>query len=440
MGGDSDDFETLVAAQSPDSLPQEHKREAQRTIDFFKALALLRPPRCDAQGAAVIFKRLYEQLPRPEYAVNLLASRTMKLLGDNMFKILRGDFAAQAVAALRDADTAIVDLSTAGSDVRRWHVPNGVALLLAVGQPQEALRRLSELETAEQTADSMAYEAVAHARSGANERATALLRVAEQRFPSSPIIKGAKKHLSHAQPYSGQVPVAMQENLTKQIREALSLLSRMSPMEQAGILIEHINPLEGVVTNLFRDALASFQRQLSFLHLDIADYHEDDFNGLLAEAVQGRVHAILDWQPHEQSPGGFTTAGNAGRRDIVLRARGADIAVVEALKSKQPNDARIVEHFHKLFSYTTADILLHVTYSFRKNLGEMVESIRETAHQPPPGTDFIDAFDIPTDGNRPPGLRGAYRRNGVDVAVLFFVIDMVQHGQRQAINAPSALA
>lgn len=435
-----DDFETIAAARSPESLPQEHKKEAQRSIDFFKALVLLHPSRCDAQGAAVIFKRLHENLPRPEYAVNLLAARTMKLLGDNMFKVLRGDSASQAVAALRDADIAIVDLPAARSDVRRWHVPNCAALFLAVGRPQEALQRLSELEASEQTADSMAYEAVAHARSGTSERAAALLGVAALRFPSSPIIKGAEKYLSHAQPYSGPVPVAMQQDLTKQIRASLSLLSRMSPAEQASMLIEDALPLERVVTNLFRDALASFQRQLSFLHLDLGEYYEDDFNGLLAETAQGRTYAMLDWQPHEQSPGGFTTAGNAGRRDIALRARGVDIAVIEAIISKRPNDKRIVEHLHKLFSYTTTDILLHVTYSFRENLGEMVEGVRKAACQPPLGTDFISLSDIAPEGGRPPGMRGAYRRNGENVAVLFFVIDMAQHGQRQATNAPSALS
>lgn len=152
--------------------------------------------------------------------------------------------------------------------------------------------------------------------------------------------------------------------------------------------------------------------------------------------VEARLEGSLGWQAHEQSPGGYTEKGNAGRRDFVVRRRGVDITVFEALIASQPNDKRISAHLHKLLGYSWADILFHVTYSNRKDVSEMRTAIEEVAKRPPPGTTYLGQSAIRADGARPGAVRAAYRRNGVDTTVIFFVIDMRQDGLRAAVGAP----
>lgn len=131
--------------------------------------------------------------------------------------------------------------------------------------------------------------------------------------------------------------------------------------------------------------------------------------------------------------------GNAGRRDFAIRRRGVDITIFDALKALQPNDKWIVAHLHKLFGYSSTDILFHVTYSFHKDVSEMRVAVEAVAKKPPSGTMYLGLSDIPVDGARPGALRGAYRRDGTDTTVLFFVIDMLQGGQRAPVGTPGVL-
>lgn len=430
------DLAAISTAKIPADLPRELQEEAQRTLDFFHALALLKQAPPDAAKAASIFRSLYEKQRNPVYAINLLAARIAKLLAGNLFKILAGEEAAQGRNALAEVDRAIPSASTLGDQTRAVHVPNCATLLLATGLPREALRRLHDLAPAETTAESMAFEAVTHSRLGDTPRALALLRLAKERFGSTDLLKGAEEHIEHARPVDVPPRLLTRSENATQVRAALHQFQALSPSEQAEIMLDRPAALETVVAETFREALAGFQRTLSFLGLPTNKFHEDDYNGILAELVEARLEGMFGWQAHEQSPGGFTGAGNAGRRDFVLRRRGVDITVFEALKSDQPNDARLEEHLHKLFAYSTTDLYFHITYSFRKNLSEMVNAIAALAARPPLGTDYLNQTSLPALGARPAALRGAYRRAGTDVTVFFFVVDMLQVHQRQAVGAP----
>lgn len=430
------DFAAISAAKIPENLPREHQDEAERTRDFFRALALLKQEPPDALKAASIFRSLYQRQHNPVYAINLLAARVSKLLAENLFRILTGREAVQARNALTEADRAIPTPSSLSDQSRAVHVPNCAALLLATGRPREALRRLHDLAPAERTVESMAFEAVTNARLGDTARALALLRSAKERFGDTDLLKGAEDHIEHSKPVDAQPRLLTRRESATQVRAALQQFHALSPSEQAEIMLDGANALETVVTESFRDSLAGFQRALSFLGLPDNKFYEDDYNGILAELVEARLEGVFGWQTHEQSPGGFTGAGNAGRRDFVLRRRGVDITVFEALKSDQPNDARLEEHLHKLFAYSTTDLYFHITYSFRKDLSEMVDAVKGLATRPPPGIDYLGQTHLPAQGARPAAMRGAYRKAGTDVTVVFFVVDMLQTRQRQAVGAP----
>lgn len=435
----SEAFDAIASAAIPEGLRPEHQAEAKRTLDFFRALVCLKKEPTEALKAAGIFHSLYRQYPLPAYAINLLAARMVKLLGENLFRIVTGEDAEMARLAIDEADRAIPSVHALSDMSRAIHVPNCAAMLLAVGRPREAMNRLKELASVERTAESTAFEAVACARLGEPDRARALIRSGKERYGDTPLLVGAESHIDHSAGFGAPPLVLSKQDETVQLQAALRKFMELPASEQAEVLLGPHMALERLLTAAFQDALAAFHRTLSFLKLDRhTEFDEDDFNGLVAELVEARLDGSLGWQAHEQSPGGYTEKGNAGRRDFVIRRRGVDITVFEALKASQPNDKRLAEHLHKLFGYSWADILFHVTYSNRKDASEMRTAIGEVAKRPPPDTSYLGQSAICADGARPGAVRAAYRRNGVDTTVIFFVIDVRQDGQRAAVGAPKA--
>lgn len=432
------DLIAIEKATIPESLPTERKTEAQRTLDFFRGLAFLKKEPPAAFQAAAIFHHLYHLHSLPAYAINLLAARIANLLGQNLFCSLSGKNAAQAKHALDEVDRAIPSLRELSDSSRAVHVPNCATVLLAIGRSSEALSRLQELAPAERTIASTVFEAVANARLGDHNRALALLRWGKERFGTTPLLTAAENHIEHSVPCEATPSILLNDEKAIQIRSTLKLFMELSPSEQAGVLIGPTPmALEKFLIMAFQDALAAFQRILSFLKITSScQYDEDDYNEIVAALVEARLEGSLGWQAHGQSPGGYTAAGNTGRRDFVLRRRGVDITVFEALKSDRPNDKRISEHFHKLFGYSSTNIFFHVIYSFRKKISDMINAVEKVAKCPPKGTEYQGQRQIDADGARPGAIRGAYRHDGIDATVIFFVIDMLQCTQRQAVEAP----
>lgn len=431
-------FESIASSAIPDGLHPEHKAQAQRTLDFFRALVCLKKGPAEIGQATAIFRRLYQELPLPVYAINLLAARITKLLGENLFRTLVGEEAAMARIAIDEADSAIPSASALSDMSRAIHIPNCAAMLLAIGRPREALNRLKELALVERSVESTVFEAVASARLGEPDRAHALIRSGKGRYGEVELLAAAESHIDHAAGFGAPPLVLSKQETAIQIRSVLRSFMELSASEQAEVLVGPPLALENFLTAAFQDALAAFHRTLSFLKLDRhTEFDEDDFNGIVAELVEARLEGSLGWQAHGQSPGGYTKNGNAGRRDLVMRRRGVDITVFEALKSSQPNDKRIVEHFHKLLGYSFTNIFFHVTYSFRKDISEMRSAVATVAKKVPPKITYLGQSGIPAEGARPGALRAAYRRDGVDTTVIFFVIDILQGSQRAAVGAPN---
>lgn len=432
------EWPAISEAKLPKDWPKDRAAQGGQILDFFRALALIEQRPEDASMAAAIFKRLYTQTGDWVYAINRLSAECKKLLGSNEFRTLSGPEAAEARQALQDADKAIPPGSQLSERARAVHVPNCAVILLATGRAPEALRRLHELGASARTADSMAYEAVACHRLNDHDRALSLIRLGKDRFGETPLLLGAESHIVHSSPHPAASRLLKQTEVNGKIREALTLFAKLPPGGKAAVMREGVAPLEELLLDAFRDAVAAFERAMSFLHLTKNSFHEDDFNGLFAEIVQGRIEGLFGWQANEQSPGGLTPAGNAGRRDFVLRQNGVDIAVFEALKASRPNDPVIDEHFVKLVGYSQATIFFHVTYSFRDApASEMLNAIEKVAQQSFANIVLAAPPErIAADTARPAGIHGRYRRSGEDISVFFFVVDMLQANLRQVGKPP----
>ncbi|NLC37017.1 MAG: hypothetical protein GX772_11360, partial [Alcaligenaceae bacterium] len=431
----SGDFGAIRSVAIPDGLQPEQRVEAQRTRDFFRALVCLKmtPPAPDK--AVEIFRRLYQEHSFSAYAINLLAARIAELFGEKLFRTLTGEEAEMACLALAESDQAIPRFGALSDMARAIHIPNYATMLLALGEPRKALNALKELSPTERSLESTVFEAIASARLGEPDRARALIRSGEERYGSRDLLEAARNHIDHSAGFGAAPRTLSQAEERINLRAALKSLMEFSPSEQAAIISG--STLDQFLTTTFQDALAAFHRTLSFLKLDRNRFDEDDFNGIVAALVEARLEGLLGWQAHEQSPGGYTRKGNAGRRDFAIRRRGEDIAMFEALKASQPNDQRIKEHLHKLFGYSSANILFLVIYSDRPDASEMRDAVWEVAAQPPTGTTYLHRTHIAAEGVRPAAIRGAYKRDGIDVTVIFFVIDMRQSSQRAAVGAPT---
>ena len=434
------EWQEIREARLPKDWPKDRAAQGAQILDFFRALALIEQRPEDATMAAAMFKRLYAQTGDWVYAINRLGAECKKLLGSNEFRTLSGPEAGEARQALQDADKAIPPGSQLSDMALAVHVPNCAVMLLATGRAPEALRRLHELGAAARTADGMAYEAVACHRLNDHDRALSLIRLGKSRFGETPVLLGAESHIIHSLPHPAAPRVLKQTEVDGKIREALALFAKLPPDRKAGVMREGIAPLEELLCDAFRDAVAAFERAMSFLHLTKNSFHEDDFNGLFAEIVQGRIEGLFGWQANEQSPGGLTPAGNAGRRDFVLRHNGVDIAVFEALKASRPNDPAIDEHFVKLLGYSHATIFFHITYSFRDApTSEMLDAVEKVAHQSFANIVLAAPPErIAADSARPAGIHGRYRRSGGDISVFFCVVDMLQANLRQVSRPPKA--
>lgn len=432
------DSQAISEAVVPKGLPSRHEQEALQVINFYKPLVLLRDSPSQMDSAVAAFSDLNRRQPSDSTAINLLSARTTRLLKSNLYSTLQGEGASLARLFIREADAAIPHPQALTPRAQIAFTYNVVALLLATGQTEEAMRRIRGIGPSLMNSEILVFESVAYYRLGDQDRAHALITKARQEFGDVEEVISALNYMLHREPATGKLHLRQSEESLSELRSAFLRFQHLPPERQAEVLYHGTSPLEAAFTELFRDAISALSRSIVFMMAHRNNYHEDDYNGILGELVQARVDTLFGWQAHEQSPGGYTETGRFRRRDIVFRRRSVDIAALEALKSKQPNDRRIVDHLHKLLSYTNADIFVHLTYSLSERTDAMLEGVKRAARMAPPGTRYLNLRPIPREGDRPEGARAAYRRGDSDVVVLFFVVDVLQANQRMAGGAPPA--
>jgi hypothetical protein len=429
------DWSGIMSAQLPADLKENEKGEAQHTLEYFKALALLSGDVPEPAKAAAAFDRLFAREPTRGVAVNLLAAHLAKLLPGSPFALLRSDAAKEAEAVLAKVDS-LLPVGSLSEEEGAVHYPNRAALLLAIGRHSDALKSLSMVAGPGRSPESAAYEAVADARHGDVARATVLLKMAEEQFGSTRILRAAADYLAGATPQSAPVNLLTQEDRFDQVRSAFGVFAGLPAEEQAQIVSPGAGALERVLTDAMSDALAAFTRLIPFLKLNHSAYHEDELNTMVASLLQAHLSFRFGWHAHDQTFGGFTAKGNPGERDFVVKKGGEELAVYEALRSSGPSDGRILTHFHKLLAYSNTRLFFHITFSYAGDPQKMMEALEELAKNPPGDFSFRGQQAIAPQGSRPPGTRAVYLREGMPVTVFMFLVDMNQKVQRQGVGAP----
>lgn len=428
------DWSGIMAAQLPTGLKDTEKAEANHSLDFFKGLALLSKDDTDPVRASALFDRLHAKEPSTAVAVNLLAANLARLLPGNPFAMLSGAQAKEAVEVLARVD-ATLPLGRLSEQDGAIHYPNRAALLLALGRHAEALKSLAMVTSVGRSPESAAYEAVAESRHGDFGRASHLLRTAETQFGTTPILKAAGDYIAGATPQAAPVRVLTREGTLENVSSAFGVFAGLPADEQAAIVSPGPGALERVLIDAMSDALSAFTRLIPFLKLNYEEYHEDHLNTLVASLMQAHLSFKFGWQAHDQTFGGLTGAGNHGERDFVVKKGGDELAVYEALRPANATDKRILQHFEKLLAYSTTRLFFHITFSYIPDPNVMMNALEEVAKKPPNGFSFRGQEAIAPQGSRPPGRRAVYLRNGEPITVVFFLVDMGQKVQRQAVKA-----
>jgi len=428
-----DDWARLQSVEVPHSL--KGNDEANETLHFYRALADLSAEPGDAAAAEDAFGKLKRRRPDiAAYGVNLLAATSKRLLEGDLFRILHGADAGSAREALAES----ADVLTQGSTrhMVAIHLCNQALLLLALGRPEEARDTLAKVAPGELEDRVAAYHAVALFRIGESASALGQLAKAEKLVGESDVIRAARQQLAAGAPANLPVAFLNAADVVGQMRSVLAHLKSMDVSRQASALQPPPDGLEKLVIEHVRTAAAGVTALVPMMKIIKIDRSEDDLSAMV-QAILGSRLSYIGWDVGDQSRGGFTAKGNAGERDLTLRKDTVVVAVIEALVCRRPPKQKQMRenlrvHFHRLLSYGTCPIFVHLTYAYIAEAGSVLPELKAIASSDPPeGFVFQNMAELPVDG-RPPGFVATYATSTGEVTVAFMVLDMLQQAQRNA--------
>lgn len=96
-------------------------------------------------------------------------------------------------------------------------------------------------------------------------------------------------------------------------------------------------------------------------------------------------------------------------------------------------------HFQKLLAYSTCRLFFHLTYAYIENPASILEHLRQVAEkEAPSGFIYLRSEDIAFTDSRPTGFVARYAAEFGETKVIFLVLDMGQHHQKDAAKAAAS--
>ena len=191
------------------------------------------------------------------------------------------------------------------------------------------------------------------------------------------------------------------------------------------LLIDYVRAATGAVVSL-----------VPMMKGVVIDAIEDDLNAFVQHLLAAHVQ-FLGWSVNDQSKGGYSANANAGERDIILTSGSTILAIIEALKctsalTQNAVRADLESHFQKLLGYGNPRIFFHLTYAYIE-AGEVLAFLKSAAETACPSDfKYLGQETIPHEDSRPPGFVARYDADFGEVKVVFLVLNMGQHRQRNA--------
>ena len=428
----------IADTEPPSYLSHTERKAAIETISFYKALAELKNPDGNRQAAQHTLAKLQSSHPEvATYALNLFAARINNLLDDGVFGQLQDGALVRGRQILVETQEIMLRVTAFSDSEAEIFQCNQALLLLALGQPEQANELLASLHTTRLHDTVAAYHAVALARLGWQAEAVAVLKRASDVLGETDVLRVARAHIQLGSPFTADPHLSLDEDLVTSTRAAILNLKQMDPIQQAKVFMPAKEPFDEdeFVINQVRSTTASVISLVPMMRKVVIDSCEDDLTALVRELLIVRVH-YLDWSVSDQSKGGFTSKGNPGERDLILKRGNTTLAVIEAVVCKQGWSRQNLKiHLERLLAYSTCKLFFHITYSYVTDPYTIMDALRQLASQDVSESfKFLEWKDIPHTDTRPPGFGAHYTGQFGPVKVVFLVLDLGQHAQREAVT------
>lgn len=429
-----EDWAAIASFVVPDSIRVVERREADEVLLFYKAVAELRRPGGDPAAAEASFLELSRRHQGVTgYHTNLFASRVQRLLGSNVLGLLSGDDLSQAKRYLAEAQREVRPLIQHSAFDLKALDGNRAMLLLAAGQPQEALQVLLEVRESDFDAKTEAFRALAVARIGSKREALAVLTQAERVFGRTEILSAIRENIDTHRPFSTAPSLSLDDDPVPGLRQAFEAFARLGHVEQAEVL-EPRGQFDRYVLEQVRGACASVVALAPMMSALGMVRREDDISGVLKQILLSRL-LLVQWAVEDQSLGGFSKTGGVGERDIVVKKGAATLAVLEALIVDSVERCNLTTHFNKLLGYDTCRLFFHITYARGASCSGIMRHLKSMCATPPAGISYVRFNDLEDFDSMPIGFIARYHVDSREVAVVFLVLDLGQAVQRAAAAA-----
>ena len=430
-----EDWAAIAAKAEPDFASPQEKAVAVETLRQFRALAAIQGPNQNTKLAKAEFLYLFARRPSFGSAANWFAAEIAELLQPDSFLLLKGDQVRRGRKAIAEFERMKAQFPAAAVD--EGVECNRALLLLAIGEPSQALAALSTVTLLRLQDTAAAYRAIALARLGRQPEATATLDAAEHTIGRTAVLAAARSNIASGAPFLSAPDVSIYDDLIDNVASAIARFRMMNPADQARALRREADPFEALLVDYVRaaaDAAVSLVPMMENIRMDAC---EDDLNALIQKLLAARIQ-FLGWSVSDQSKGGYSAKGNPGERDLIIKWGSSVLAPIEAVICDRPltqdaMKADLESHFQKLLGYGNSRIFFHLTYAYIEDKVELVrflEAVSETAS--PPGFNFLGKDLIPHEDSRPPGFAARYSADFGEIKVIFLILDLGQQRQRQA--------
>lgn len=432
-----EEWETIETAKVPDGVGGLfNQTTAEDSIKFFQGLIALKGPKSDPDAAKEAFRSLHDRKPSAAHATNWLASVLSRLLKTETFRILSGSELREGKESLTEYDRMVarVPNGTPSDDVAHY---NKSLLLLAVGEPEQALAVINTVPLEQQLDTAGAYRAIALHRLGRQEEARGILEATERSYGVTTIVRISREYLSGSISSFVEIGVSINEDFIIYISSSINNFKNMDANTQAKILLGAPNSLEVLIINHVRStsgAVVGLRPMMKGLQIDKLD---DDITAFMHQILSARID-FLGWSVADQTRGGFTVKGNPRERDLVVKKEETVLDTIEAVNCKKAihqygTQTDLEYHFLKIFSQGVCRLAFHVTYDFTSDREGVTHFLKTIAKTKVPtgfvyrGLDLILATD-----SRPPGFAARYGGIEGDIVVVFLILDLEQTAQKAA--------
>ena len=430
-----EDWAEIAAKAEPDFANPQEKVVAVETLRQFRALAAIQGPNQNTKLAKAEFLYLFARRPSFGSAANWFAAEVTELLQSDSFLLLKGDQVRRGRKAIAEFERMTAQFPAAAID--EGVECNRALLLLAIGEPSQALAALSTVDLVRLQDTAAAYRAIALARLGRQSEATATLDAAEHAIGRTAVLAAARSSIASGAPFLSAPEVSVYEGLVDNVASAIARFRTMNPVDQARVLHRTTDPLEALLVDYVRAAAGAIVSLVPMMKDVKIDAIEDDLNAIIQQLLAAHIQ-FLGWSVGDQSKGGFSAKGNAGERDLLITWGSSVLSLIEAVICDRPltqdaMKADLESHFQKLLGYGNPRIFFHITYAYIEDKVELVrflEAVAETAS--PPGFNFLGKDLIPHEDSRPPGFAARYSADFGEIKVIFLILDLGQQRQRQA--------